>query len=105
MIACSLSKQTCPHCHNSSYTELWECEDHLVSHERYAIGRCNQCGLLQTLTPPPAEELGHYYDSSDYLSHQTEGRGGMARIYRAVKRYRIGRRVRTARKLLSLIHI
>ena len=101
MIACSLSNQTCPHCHNSSYTELWECEDHLVSHERYAIGRCNQCGLLQTLTPPPAEELGHYYDSSDYLSHQTEGQGAMARIYRSVKRYRTGRRVRTARKLCA----
>lgn len=102
MIACSLSDQVCPHCKNSSYTELWECEDHLVSHERYAIGRCNHCGLLQTLTPPSADHLGHYYDSSDYLSHQTERRGPLARTYRMIKRYRLKRRVHTARKLCTI---
>ena len=102
MIACSLSNQRCPHCHNSSYTELWECEDYLVSHERYPIGRCNHCGLLQTLSPPPIEKIGYYYDSSEYLSHKKKGGGMLSRVYLIVKSYRLKQRVRIAHRLCTV---
>lgn len=91
--------QQCPHCRSHSYIALWRCKDHMVSGEQFVVGRCAECGLLQTLSAPNAEELGRYYKSADYLSHQTKTGSLTARIYNRVRSYRIARKVRQVIRL------
>ena len=72
----------CSHDHASSFLHV---KDYTVSNETFHLMRCDHCGYVYTDDPPTMQEIGRYYDSSDYISHTDSSKGVFNKIYQFVR--------------------
>jgi 2-polyprenyl-3-methyl-5-hydroxy-6-metoxy-1,4-benzoquinol methylase len=62
------------------------CEDYTVSNKKFDLMYNAEFRMLETFPQPKEEELGSYYESSDYISH-TDSKGSFTdKIYQIVKK-------------------
>ena len=71
----------CIICGSDRFTSVMTAEDHLVSHLRFDIAQCSDCGFRWTLRPPVSAEAGKYYESEDYIEHSDSRKGLMNKLY------------------------
>ncbi|GAB2802342.1 class I SAM-dependent methyltransferase [Rhabdobacter roseus] len=83
----------CPVCTHTQFAKYLLVKDHTVSKRDFQIVRCERCGFLFTNPRPPAQEIGQYYDSSDYISHHDEATTLMSRVYNGVRNYTTGQKI------------
>jgi 2-polyprenyl-3-methyl-5-hydroxy-6-metoxy-1,4-benzoquinol methylase len=57
------------------------CLDHFVSGKAFAVFRCSACGFMFTQDYPGESEIGHYYESDEYISHSDAARGLINKLY------------------------
>ena len=88
----------CPICKNTNFTDHLVCTDHLVSGEKFTLVRCNECTLIFTNPKPNGAILHNYYKSDQYISHTNKANSFINLIYKIVKKYTIGRKVRMISK-------
>jgi SAM-dependent methyltransferase len=62
-----------------------ECRDHFLSGETFPLFKCSSCRFVFTQDYPELEEMGKYYESDEYLSHNDNSDGFSGRIYRFVR--------------------
>lgn len=79
--------QQCPSCSSSTFTHFLTCKDFTYSQNTFRITECVNCGLRFTNPRPSQSEIGKYYDSADYVSHNDTDRGLMFTAYQIVKRF------------------
>lgn len=91
--------KNCPVCNTSSFSNYLNVEDYTVSHKQFNIQQCNSCYFLFTNPRPPAEEIGDYYKSEEYISHHDESKTLMSKVYTSVRNYTIGRKVQMINEL------
>jgi len=72
----------CSHDHASSFLHV---KDYTVSNETFHLMRCDHCGYVYTDHPPTMQEIGRYYDSSDYISHTDSSKGIFNKVYQFVR--------------------
>lgn len=60
-------------------------KDHFLSQEIFEIKASKYNGILKTLPQPIAANLQGYYDSDDYISHQTKPKSIKDFVYQKVK--------------------
>lgn len=89
---------SCPCCDNEEYTTYLELEDYFLSHEKFSILKCKNCGLLKTHPQPSSEALGKYYKSVQYISHVTDNRGLDFLVYNTIRKIMLSRKVGIIRK-------
>ncbi len=66
--------------------------DHLVSGESFELRADERNEVLRTMPAP--DDLGNYYQSSSYYSHNDSAGNLMARIYRLARRWNTGWKLR-----------
>ena len=89
-------KKKCPWCDSEkTQMHLWV-KDLFLTNEAFEIHECLTCGLLFTEPRPKAEEIGKYYQSEEYYSHQENKSGFIPRIYETVKGVNIKRKYKIA---------
>lgn len=76
-----MRKTTCPLCSSSGPSRHLTCTDHLVSSEKFDLYKCPECGFVFTFNYPDEKEIGSYYDSGEYISHDDKARGLLNLIY------------------------
>lgn len=76
---------TCPWCGNQSENSYLKVKDYFLTQEDFEILKCDQCGLLFTTPQPDPNEIGKYYQSDEYYSHQQNKTGFIPRVYERVK--------------------
>ena len=86
--------KNCPVCNASSFSNYLNVEDYTVSHKEFTIQQCNACYFLLTNPRPPAEEIGAYYQSEEYISHHDDSKDIMSRVYTAVRNHTIKGKVK-----------
>jgi len=69
-------------------------KDHFLSQEVFEIKPSKHEGVLETIPKPSADELEEYYDSPNYISHQTKAKSLKDQIYQGVKSIMINRKKR-----------
>ena len=69
-------------------------KDHFLSQEVFEIKPSRFEGILETTPKPSADKLDEYYDSPNYISHQTKARSLKDKIYQGVKSIMINRKKR-----------
>lgn len=69
------------------------CKDHTVSHERFELQFDSSLEMYATHPQPTNEKLPHYYKSVDYISHTDASKTILDKIYQAVKKYAIGKKI------------
>ena len=94
-------KYQCPWCDSEkTQIHLWV-KDLFLTNEAFEIHECLKCGLLFTEPRPKPEEIGKYYQSEEYYSHQENKKGFVPRIYETVKSVNLKKKYKMATKGLE----
>lgn len=90
---------TCPVCQSENILKTLDVKDYFLSQEHFSIWKCLNCDLLFTNPRPENENLAKYYDSPDYLSHDTEDNGAIGKLYSFLREINIRRKYKIIRAL------
>lgn len=75
----------CPVCNSRNIQKVLTAEDFTVSHEKFDIWECADCGVRFTQDVPDMEDIGHYYKAEAYISHTDTKKGFVNRMYHYVR--------------------
>ncbi|MGI5913601.1 MAG: class I SAM-dependent methyltransferase [Bacteroidales bacterium] len=92
----------CPVCDQEKIVERLEVTDHFLSLEKFELVKCACCGMVYTDNPPSPAEIGKYYDSEGYLSHNDNATGPISVIYRGARKFMLARKRKAIEKLSGL---
>lgn len=90
---------SCPICDGSKFETYLSCVDHTVSKETFELKKCSACELLVTSPRPNDEELGRYYQSSDYISHTSKANSLTNKLYLVARRFTLRSKTKLAKSL------
>ncbi|MBC6991767.1 class I SAM-dependent methyltransferase [Hymenobacter sp. BT491] len=83
----------CPVCGKSDFRNKLVVEDKSVSKESFAIVQCEACSFQFTNPRPNADQIGRYYESDDYVSHNSAAAGVINQAYRIARFFTMRRKV------------
>jgi len=89
--------QGCAICGAKSLYPALQATDNTVSHERFTIAECAECGAWFTNPRPDQSSIADYYRSDDYISHTNSSATLQDKLYQVVRR----RALHGKRKLIS----
>jgi SAM-dependent methyltransferase len=87
----------CEICRGNNFDVLTIPKDFLISNEKFSVVKCTKCGFVFTNPRPELSSLSDYYKSDDYISHTDAERTLTERVYKLVKQYMLGKKVRLIR--------
>ncbi|MDO5342478.1 MAG: class I SAM-dependent methyltransferase [Bacteroidia bacterium] len=87
---------TCPFCKSQNTKQYLKLKDYFLTQEEFEIHECADCHLLFTTPRPTPLEIGKYYKSEDYLSHNEHKKGFVPWVYNRVKKKNIKRKFEIA---------
>ncbi len=91
---------SCPVCDSKNIFKKSDVKDYFLTQENFSLWKCKDCNLVFTNPRPDDEESGRYYESPDYLSHNTGGNGLMGKLYRFLREKNIKRKYNIINKLI-----
>lgn len=94
-------KIKCPFCESEKTHLYLKLKDYFLTQEDFQIQECENCNLLFTMPRPDSAEIGKYYKSDDYLSHNEHKKGLVPWLYKRVKRVNIRNKYEMACKGLT----
>lgn len=86
--------ETCPVCGANSFYEVFKAPYFRGSGELFSIQECQQCKLWVTSPRPDDEELGSYYETGEYISHNDKKEGLIDHLYHAVRSVSVKRKLK-----------
>ena len=99
-----MSTETLEHCiicKSNSHSEHLRCKDYFVSGESFTISVCNVCGFCFTNPRPGINDIGKYYESTDYVSHSKTSQGLTNRLFHLARSYTLRSKKNTLNKHAS----
>jgi 2-polyprenyl-3-methyl-5-hydroxy-6-metoxy-1,4-benzoquinol methylase len=93
---------SCPVCGKKEFRNKLVVEDKSVSHESFAIVQCAQCSFQFTNPRPDAEHIGRYYESDEYVSHNSGAAGLLNQAYKVARFFTMRRKVALVKKLSGI---
>ena len=89
----------CPVCGKTDFKNKLVVEDRTVSHESFAIVQCAACSFQFTNPRPQEAEIGKYYESDTYVSHNSAAQGFVNQAYKVARFFTMRRKVGLLNKL------
>ncbi|WP_240935465.1 hypothetical protein [Hymenobacter sp. HDW8] len=83
----------CPVCGKSEFRNKLVVEDKSVSKESFAIVQCESCGFQFTNPRPGPADIGRYYESDEYVSHNSGAQGVINQAYKVARFFTMRRKV------------
>ncbi len=93
-----MNKIHCPICGCVESSVAFDAVDYLVTHEVFAVARCEECGFLFTNPQPAAADLGRYYESDEYVSHSESKQSMLNTLFLLARSYTLGWKVRLLKR-------
>ncbi len=90
---------TCPVCQSTNIIKKFDVKDYFLTQENFSIWQCKSCVLLFTNPIPKGQNLGKYYESPDYLSHDTSSSGVIGKLYQFLRKVNIARKYKIVTNL------
>ncbi len=75
----------CLVCYAETPRFLFLTSDWFLTHEEFAVMKCNSCHSHFTWPQPDISRLGNYYKSEDYVSHSNTRKGIVNSLYQIVR--------------------
>jgi 2-polyprenyl-3-methyl-5-hydroxy-6-metoxy-1,4-benzoquinol methylase len=91
--------EKCPVCGKTEFRNKLVVEDKSVSKESFAIQQCEACSLQFTNPRPDAAHIGRYYESDEYVSHNSGAGGMINQAYKVARFFTMRRKVGLLNKL------
>ncbi len=98
----------CPVCNNISFVPFLSVKDHFLSQETFMICSCTSCGFRFINPRPGQAEIGKYYQSTEYISHNAAGFSLINSLYKIARyfairtKYQLILRTSSGKKLLDI---
>ena len=89
---------SCPVCGKSNFSPFLQSSDFFLTKEEYTIVSCNSCGMKFVNPRPDASEIGKYYESPDYVSHDAGKKNRLNFLYRRVRNISIKKKYKLVKK-------
>jgi SAM-dependent methyltransferase len=89
---------TCPVCGNKNFKNFLSGKDHFLTGEEFSIVQCNNCGFRYTNPRPDEKEMPLYYDSEEYISHDSKKRSTLQTFYTVIRKFTIRTKFRIIKK-------
>lgn len=74
-----------------SFKHYLSLQDYFLTQEKFDLHRDETTGLIKTIPQP--DDLGKYYESEDYLSHDDTATGLFATLYKISKKWNLASKV------------
>ena len=85
-----ISYSECPVCRSGDFAFAFEAKDYSISGETFKVSECSKCSHRFTNPVPDQNEIGKYYESTDYISHSNTSKGIVNKAYQFVRNYTLG---------------
>ncbi|UOR04859.1 class I SAM-dependent methyltransferase [Hymenobacter aerilatus] len=92
--------EACPVCGKSDFQNKLVVEDKSVSKESFAIQQCTACKFQFTNPRPDAAHIGRYYESDEYVSHNSGAAGLINQAYKVARFFTLRRKVALLNRLV-----
>jgi SAM-dependent methyltransferase len=92
----------CPLCLSANISLHFTCTDLFISKEAFQIYKCTECGFEFTQDYPEEWEIGKYYESEDYISHNDTSKRLSNKLYRLARKIMLRRKLTIIRKFTGL---
>ena len=89
---------SCPVCGKSNFTPFLQSSDFFLTNEEYTIVICSSCGMKFVNPRPKTSEIGKYYESPDYISHNTGKKNGLNFLYRQVRNFLVKKKCKLVKE-------
>jgi SAM-dependent methyltransferase len=80
---------TCPVCEKDRFSLFLKVEDYFLTREDFSIQQCDACGFRFINPRPAITEIGSYYQSDEYISHDAKKADFLSRIYKIARVFSI----------------
>lgn len=90
---------TCPICGKSNLTEVLSAPYFRGDQERFSICECESCKLWVTSPRPEDDDLGRYYETGEYISHNNKKEGLTDVLYHWVREHSLRKKVNLITRL------
>lgn len=77
----------CPVCEHADFIPYMTVRDHFLSGEEFPVVECKSCGFRFVNPRPDQSEIGRYYQSDEYISHDAGKKDLFSRIYRIARSF------------------
>lgn len=91
----------CPVCGAESFSDYLKLKDFFLTQETFQLQKCESCGFVFTNPRPEDQSLPKYYDSSDYLSHNSQGLNPVHLGYKQLRKINIRNKFSLIKKYIS----
>jgi 2-polyprenyl-3-methyl-5-hydroxy-6-metoxy-1,4-benzoquinol methylase len=88
----------CPVCKHNVFSEFLKTKDYFLSKEEFTIVQCGNCGFRFVNPSPNEQELGRYYESTEYISHNNEKKDLRNYLYSIIRNFTIQAKFNLVRK-------
>jgi 2-polyprenyl-3-methyl-5-hydroxy-6-metoxy-1,4-benzoquinol methylase len=92
---------TCPVCGNQNFKNFLSGKDHFLTGEEFTIVQCSNCDFRFTNPRPDEKEMTLYYESDEYISHDSKKRSILQTIYTVIRKFTIRNKYRIVNKYSS----
>ena len=92
--------QNCLCCGGTQFKLFLKTKDN-YSGEEFDIVQCESCGFIFTNPRPDLQEIGKYYASPDYISHNSYSKGLLPAMYRLARRYMMGKKLKLIQSIMG----
>ena len=75
----------CPICNQGSFSLFLKTGDYFLTREEFIIQQCDGCGFKFVNPRPDKGEIGRYYQSEEYISHDAKKANLFSRIYKLAR--------------------
>ncbi|CAN5211292.1 class I SAM-dependent methyltransferase [soil metagenome] len=99
----NVSYEGCLVCNSSNIVFALTAKDFTVSQEKFRIFQCNACTFRFTQNIPPAEGIGKYYQSENYISHTETEKGLVNRLYHFVRKITLKSKISLIKQHTKLV--
>jgi len=97
-----IALKACPICGSGSIDKKLAAEDYTVSHQSFEIWQCAACTLRFTQNIPDLLSVGSFYQSDAYISHTDTSEGLINKLYHAVRKRTLQRKLRLVEKATGI---
>ncbi len=86
----------CPVCGNENFKAYMKTKDFFLTQEEFTLSQCDNCGMV--FTNPIPVNIDSYYETTNYLSHNTKDNGLIGKLYSELRKINIKRKYKLVQK-------
>lgn len=87
-----IDNKICPLCTGNTFVPYLDTKDFFFTQEVFSLKQCEECSFVFTDPLPACPEK--YYETTDYLSHNTKNNGIFGKLYSIIRKINIKRKFR-----------